>query len=550
MGDYMKLTFLGAAQTVTGSCFLLQANNKNILIDCGMFQGNDKEEDINYEPWPFDVNTIDYLLLTHAHIDHSGKIPKLCKDGFNGKILCTKATADLCAIMLPDSGYIQESEAEWKNRKRKRAGKPLVEPLYTYQDALNSINFFKPVAYHEVVNLRGNITIKFSDAGHILGSSILEIWINENNEETKVVFTGDLGNYDIPILKDPEIIYSADYLVIESTYGDRLHKERENKVRKLLNIIEETIEKGGNVIIPSFAVGRTQEIIYELYKYNEVYEEDVKFLNSVPVYVDSPLAISATEVFRKNLDCYDEEARYYIKNGDNPLDFPTLAFTRTSDESKALNENEDPKIIISASGMCEAGRIKHHLKHNLWRQNSTILFVGYQAPGTLGRRILEGAKKVKILGEEIHINARIESVEGYSGHADQQGLLNWIKQFRKLPKKVFIIHGEPSSQNNFAKLLKKQFDLDTVIPERGDNYELTLHNVIPQQPFEELKENFVRLQLLAQVDALSEELVFLTKSLNKEVLNSKEDAELVIIKSKIEEVYNSIERINKVINGS
>jgi len=545
----MKLIFLGAAQTVTGSCFLLQANNKNILIDCGMFQGTSHEENLNFEPWPFDVTSIDYLLLTHAHIDHSGKIPKLCKDGFKGKIYCTRATADLCAIMLPDSGYIQESEAEWKNRKRKRAGKALIEPLYTYQDALKSLEFFEPIAYHEVVNLRGNITIKFSDAGHMLGSSILEIWVNENNEETKLVFTGDLGNHDIPILKDPERIYSADYLIMESTYGNRIHKERENKARKLLNIIEETIKKGGNVIIPSFAVGRTQEIIYELFKHNEVDEDDVNFLNSVPVYVDSPLAISATEVFRNSLDCYDDEARYYIKNGDNPLDFPTLTFTRTPEESKSLNEDKEPKIIISASGMCEAGRIKHHLKHNLWRDDSTILFVGYQAPGTLGRRILYGAKKVKILGEEISINARIENIEGYSGHADQEGLLNWLKKFTKLPKKVFIVHGEPEAQETLAKLLKKQLNLDTAIPERGDNYELTLHKAIPQKPFGELKENFLRLQLLAQVDALSEELYFLSRSLNKEVLNSKEDEELMFIKAKIEDVYNQIEHINKIINN-
>jgi len=544
----MKLTFLGAAKTVTGSCFLLEANNKHILIDCGMFQGADQEENLNYEPWPFDVTKIDYLLLTHAHIDHSGKIPKLCKDGFKGKIYCSRATADLCAIILPDSGYIQETEAEWKNRKRLRAGKPLIEPLYTYEDAVKCMKFFEPVAYHEVVNLRGNITIKFSDAGHMLGSSILEIWVNENNEETKLVFTGDLGNYDIPILKDPERIYSADYLIMESTYGNRIHKERENKARKLLNIIEETINKGGNVIIPSFAVGRTQEIIYELFKYNEVDEADVNFLNTVPVYVDSPLAISATEVFRKNLDCYDDEARYYIKNGNNPLDFPSLTFTKTPEESKALNEDKEPKIIISASGMCEAGRIKHHLKHNLWREECTILFVGYQTPGTLGRRILDGAKKVKILGEEISVNARIENIEGYSGHADQAGLLNWLQQFTKMPKKVFIVHGEPEAQATLAKLIKKQFNVDVAIPERGDNYELTLHKAIPQKPYGALKENFLRLQLLAQVDALSEELYFLTKSLNKELLNSKEDDELMAIKAKIEDVYRAIEQINQSIN--
>ena len=546
----MKLTFLGGAKTVTGSCYWMQANGKNILIDCGMFQGHDQEEDLNFEPFPFDVSSIDYLLLTHAHIDHSGRIPKLCKEGFKGKIICTKATADLCAIMLPDCGYIQESEVEWKNRKRQRAGKPLIEPLYTYQDALDCIKFFNPVSYHQEVRLQGNITIRFSDAGHILGSSILEIWVNEKNSETRIVFSGDLGNQDIPLLKDPETIESADYLIIESTYGNRIHKEKENKVRKLLNIIEETIMQGGNVVIPSFAVGRTQEIIYEIHKYRELYKDDMDFLSHVPVYVDSPLAISATEVFRKNLDCYDEEARAYVENGDNPLDFPNLAFTRTPDESRQLNEKPEPMIIISASGMCEAGRIKHHLKHNLWRSNSTILFVGYQAPGTLGRRILDGAEKVKIFGEEISINARIESIEGYSGHADQQGLLNWVSSIKNKPKKIFIVHGEPESQYAFAKILKKQLKVDIIIPDRGDNYELTPYSITVQKSLEHLKENFIRLQLLAQLDVLSEEIYFLIKQLNQEVLNGKEDEEIKVIQSKIEEVQNSILQINQMLKGS
>ncbi|NLK20823.1 MAG: MBL fold metallo-hydrolase [Epulopiscium sp.] len=546
----MKLTFLGAAQTVTGSCYLMEANGKNVLIDCGMFQGHDKEEDINFEQFPFAPGSIDYVFLTHAHIDHSGRIPKLCKDGFHGEIISTKATADLCAIMLPDSGYIQESEVEWKNRKRQRAGKPLLEPLYTYQDAIDSIQYFTPVKYHEELHLEGNITIRFSDAGHILGSAILEIWVREDENETKIVCTGDLGNQDIPLLKNPEIIESADYLIIESTYGNRLHKEHENKVRKLLNIIEDTIKKGGNVIIPSFAVGRTQEIIYELHKYRKLYKEDMEFLTHVPVYVDSPLAISATEVFRKNLDCYDEEARAYVENGDNPLDFPNLSFSRTPEESKLLNEKKEPVIIISASGMCEAGRIKHHLKHNLWRENSAILFVGYQAPGTLGRRILDGVNKVKILGEDISIKARIESIDGYSGHADQQGLINWVGRFKKMPKKVFITHGELEAQKVFAKLLKTHFNLETIIPGRGDNYELTATRIITHKPVKKLKDNFIRLQLLAQIDILSEEIYFLTKTLNQEILNGKEDAEIQIIQDKIEEVHHSIKRINQILQGS
>ncbi|GAE86902.1 metallo-beta-lactamase family protein [Acetivibrio straminisolvens JCM 21531] len=417
----MKITFLGAAKTVTGSCFFVETASSKFLVDCGMFQGYSKNNALNEEDFPFNVEELDYIFLTHAHIDHSGRIPRLYIKGFEGEVIATKPTVELCAIMLPDSGHIQEFENEWTNRKRIRAGKPPVEPLYTYQDAVDCLKLFRKVSYDEVVKINDEIRVRFKDAGHILGSAIIEMWITERGEETKIVFSGDLGNRDMPILKDPSIIESADYLVIESTYGNRLHKERVNKAEHFLDLINATIEQGGNVIIPSFAVGRTQELIYELNKKKEVCDEKLKMLFATPVYIDSPMAISATEVFRNNLDCYDEEAREYIENGDNPLDFPGLQFTRTADESKALNERKESSIIISASGMCEAGRIKHHLKHNLWRKDSTIIFVGYQAEGTLGRRLLDGAKKVRLFGEEISVEARIEMIEGFSGHADKEG---------------------------------------------------------------------------------------------------------------------------------
>jgi len=422
----MKITFLGAAKTVTGSCFLVETQNTKFLVDCGMFQGHSKEEALNEEAFPLNPAELDYIFLTHAHIDHSGRIPKIYKDGFKGEVYATKATVELCAIMLPDCGHIQEFENEWKNKKRIRAGKPPLEPIYTYQDALDCMKLFKKVNYGEPVKINDEIKVRFNDAGHILGSAIIEFWIYEKGKETKIVFSGDLGNKDMPILRDPSIIESADYLVIESTYGNRLHENQKNRFEYFVDIINETIDKGGNVVIPSFAVGRTQEVIYELNKEKESYDSKLKKLFSIPVFVDSPLAISATEIFRNNLDCYDEEAREYINNGDNPLDFPGLQFTRTPEESKALNERSGSSIIISASGMCEAGRIKHHLKHNLWRSDSTILFVGYQAQGTLGRKLIDGAKKVKIFGEEISVNARIEMIEGFSGHADKEGLLNWI----------------------------------------------------------------------------------------------------------------------------
>lgn len=469
----MKITFLGAAKTVTGSCYLVETSKCRFLIDCGMFQGSSEEEALNEAAFPFNPSEIDFILLTHAHIDHSGRIPKMFVDGFKNDIYATKATAELCSIMLPDSGHIQEFENTWINRKRKRAGKPPVAPIYTHQDAIDCLKLFKSVRYYEEVQVFDGVRARFNDAGHILGSSILELWIEDEGKEIKLVFSGDLGNKGIPILRDPDVIESADYLILESTYGNRVHKQKEDKTGRFLDIINETIEKGGNVVIPSFAVGRSQDIIYELNSKREKYDEKMKKFYEVPVYLDSPLAVSATEVFRNNLDCFDEEAREYIENGDNPLDFEGLVFTRSADESKALNEQKDSKIIISASGMCEAGRIKHHLKHNLWRKESTILFVGYQAPGTLGRRIVDGAKTVNIFGEEISVNARIEMIEGFSGHADRDGLLEWVGKFKKKPEKIFVVHGEEEVMNQFSSLLNAQFNIDTVIPSRGDTYSIS-----------------------------------------------------------------------------
>lgn len=384
-----------------------------------MYQGIAKEEIENYEDFPYDVKDIDFVLLTHAHIDHSGRIPKLYVDGYRNPVIATKATCDLCTIMLPDSGHIQEMEQEWQNKKRERKGKKPLPPLYTAQDAIDCLEIFKPVFYDQLIEIAPDITARFNDAGHMLGSSIIEIWVTENGEQEKIVFTGDLGNNDIPLLDLPTMMTSADYLVMESTYGNRLHMRNDEKAEIFLNIVSETLDKGGNVIIPSFAVGRTQEILYELNNLKEK-KDDPSFLTKyetlmkTPVYVDSPLAISATEIFKKNTELFDEEVRRKIQSGDNPLEFPNLKFTPTADESKLLNENPVPSIIISASGMCEVGRIKHHLKHNIWDPKNTILFVGFQAPGTLGAKIVGGEKTVKIFGEEMAVKARIEYIEGFS----------------------------------------------------------------------------------------------------------------------------------------
>jgi len=464
----MRITFMGAAETVTGSCYLVETEHTSFLVDCGMHQGHAIETRLNRVPFPFDINQIDFMLLTHAHIDHSGRIPKLFVDGFNKDIYTTKATAELCGIMLPDSGHIQEMEQEWQTRKNIRADKPAEEPLYTMQNGIDACRLFKKVLYDTEFRPAPDVRVIMRDAGHILGSAILEIWISEDNgkgqEETKIVFSGDLGNKGIPIMRDPAIIDGTDYLVIESTYGDRLHENSVNKVDRFVNIINETIARGGNVIIPSFAVGRTQEIIYELNKEEEKYKDKLTAFMQTPVYVDSPMAVSATRVFRENEDCFDEEARAYIANGDNPLDFPNLHFTASAEESKELNMSQESKIIISASGMCDAGRIKHHLKHNLWRTDSAIIFVGYQAAGTLGRRLVDGADKVKIFDEEIAVKARIETIEGFSGHADRDGLLEWIGAMKKRPAKIMLVHGEPEVIVRFSQSIAEKFGIETHIP--------------------------------------------------------------------------------------
>ncbi|MDK2835547.1 MAG: metallo-beta-lactamase family protein [Thermosediminibacterales bacterium] len=471
----MEIQFLGAAQTVTGSCHLIDTGSVKILLDCGMFQGSKALKERNYMDFPFTPADIDFVILSHAHIDHSGLLPKLVKHGFKGQIITTRATADLCSIMLPDSGHIQEMEVERKNRKLKRAGKNLLEPIYTAQDAHETMQYFKGVDYDLLINLNENVLLRLRDAGHILGSAIIELFVKENGKTIKLVYTGDLGNKEQPIINNPTYIEEADYVIMESTYGSRLHKDVKNKLEKLRSIIKDTFRRGGNLVIPAFAVERTQDLLY----YLNILEQEGE-LKGIDIVVDSPLAISATEIFRHSIQYYDEESRkYYIKNGKGPLSFPNLTFSRTADESRQLNERKTNTIIISASGMCDAGRIKHHLKHNLWREESTVLFVGYQAEGTLGRRILDGEKKVRIHGEEIAVKAKIEEIDGFSGHADQMILLEWIKSFKKPPKTVFIVHGEADSSKALSELINKEAGFKTIIPKYLESY--TLHPVKVEQ---------------------------------------------------------------------
>lgn len=472
----MKIKFLGAAGTVTGSCYLLDTGKVKIMVDCGLFQGNKEIRERNYRDFQINPEEVDFILLTHAHVDHSGLIPKFCKEGFKGRIITSTATKDLCAIMLPDSAHIQEMEVERKNRKLARAGLPLIEPIYTVDDANECLGFFEGVHYNEEIKLAQGIKVYFRDAGHILGSAIIEVVLIKGHKETKIVFSGDLGNSCQPIINDPTIIEEADYLFIESTYGSRLHQNCENKIEILRQIILETWRKRGKVIIPSFAVERTQDLLYDL---NILYNQ--KQIPEVPVYIDSPLAIEATEIFRRNIDYFDDDTKELIAKGHNPLEIPNLTITKKAQDSKALNDIIGSIIIISASGMCEAGRIRHHLKHNLWRPESTILFVGYQAEGTLGRRLIEGEKLVHIYGEEVAVKARIAVIDGFSAHADQAGLMNWLGSFKKKPQKVFVVHGEGDASKTLAEKIKDELNIEAVIPQYLEEIEINTGKIFNKE---------------------------------------------------------------------
>ena len=541
----MKITFLGATKTVTGSNYLVEAAGKKFLVDCGMWQGKAELEEENFENFEFNPQEIDFMILTHAHIDHSGRIPKLYNEGFKNKIYAHKATCDLCALMLPDSGHIQEMESEWKNRKRMRKGEEQRDPLYTAEDAAKCLQIFEPVQYDEIIDITENIKIRFNDAGHMLGSSIIELWAEEDGKTTKVVFTGDLGNNDIPLLNSPTMIEDTDYLIMESTYGSRLHMRNDDKAEMFLNIVAETLDKQGTVVIPSFAVGRTQEILYEINKLKDIKKDDefkrkYKKLMEAPVYVDSPLAISATEVFKENMDLFDEETQAEISKGDNPLEFPGLKFTMSTEESKALNEDTTPSIIISASGMCDVGRIKHHLKHNLWNPNSTILFVGYQAPGTLGYNIVNGAKNVKIFGEEIAVNARVEYIEGYSGHADQEGLMNFIYSFIKKPKHIFLTHGEEESQDVLEKKIIDEANIPVTIPSFGETYDLD-EQITLTHKIERKIPVTLKTEVISRLEKLKEEIKDMDMYVRQDMDNKElRDEDIFRINEKIKDLEKQI----------
>lgn len=464
----MRITFIGAAHEVTGSCTLIEAAGRKILVDCGMEQGIDLYENT---PLPIEPAEVDCVLLTHAHIDHSGKIPLLSARGFNGKIYATEATRQLCGIMLLDSAHIQEQEAKWKTRKSLRSGGDEILPMYTIQEAEESLKQFRGCSYNSRYDIYDGISVRFIDAGHLLGSSSIEITICEGDQKRVLLFSGDVGNIDRPLIRDPQKPENADIVIIESTYGTRLHEERKDYKTQLVEICQRTFDRGGTLVIPSFAVGRTQEL---LFLFREIKEEQlIKNHNDFPVWVDSPLSVAATNIYDGSMEeYYDEETLDLISKGIDVLHFPGLKLSVSTEDSKAINFNEDPKVIISSSGMCEAGRIRHHLKHNLWKPENTILFVGYQSEGTLGRKLLGGAEEVKLFGETIHVNAEIAQMDGISGHADKNMLLDWLGNLKTPPMQVFVNHGSDSVTDMFAESIKETLGFNALAPYSGGIYDL------------------------------------------------------------------------------
>ena len=522
----MKIQFIGATHEVTGSCTLLEVGGRYYLVDCGMEQGTDVFQNV---PLPVLPSQIEAVFLTHAHIDHSGMLPKLYKDGFKGQIYATEATCNLCDIMLRDSAHIQESEAQWRTRKAERAGEPAVEPTYTLQDAMGTIKLLRPCRYLEAIQVAEGIVLRMNDIGHLLGSAAIELWLTEGDVTKKIVFSGDVGNTNQPLLNDPKKIEETDFLVMESTYGDRYHDmERVWPVQELADCIQRAFDRGGNLVIPSFAVGRTQEMLYLI---REIKQKGlVKGHYNFPVYVDSPLAVEATGIFLQSHESnFDEETLAILHQGINPIWSQGVQLSVTPEESKLINMDPQPKVILSASGMCEAGRIRHHLKHNLWRSESIILFVGYQAEGSLGRKLQDGVKSVKLFGEEIAVNAEIATLKGTSGHADKDGLLNWLSGFRQKPQMVFVNHGDDDQCQAFRKCLQGM-GYHAEAPYSGTEYDLLTGKMTvytegkPVDRVQIFKGSQRARQVYEELLAAAEDLLRLVK--NRRGMTNKDNAKL------------------------
>jgi metallo-beta-lactamase family protein len=530
----IKVTAYGAAESVTGSNFLVETSRgRSLVVDCGLFQGSKEMEDRNWDAWGFDPREVKTLVLTHAHIDHSGRIPKFVKEGFRGKIITSPPTAELCKIMLLDSAHVQEMEAEWRTKRNRRRARQHVEPLYTTKDAEESLRYFSPTELDQIIDIEPGVKVRLRNSGHVLGASIVELWVEDEGKETKIVFSGDLGKQDQLIVKDPAEIGEADYVFVESTYGNRLHRTFEESKAELLQAIKYAVSHNEKVIIPAFALERTQEVLYLL---GEFFRAGM--LPNIPVYLDSPLAIKATEIFRRNRRYYDEDAQAILSKGFDPFDMPNLRLTSTTMESMKINELQGSAIVISANGMCTAGRIKHHLKHNLWRAGASIVVVGFQAQGSTGRQIVDGAKTVTIFGEKIAVRAKVFTIGGLSAHGDQADLLRWIGHFaEKSRPRVFVIHGEPLSSEAFAAAVRERFGLNVSVPRRRE--------VLRLEPREGVREILpppapvdLRLTMIDLISAVETEIAHLRKQLAEEETKfSADDLE------KLKDVHEDLEAL-------
>ena len=547
----MKISFLGANRLVSGSCYLIQTKHKKFLIDCGLFRGNELITRLNYAPLTFRPEEIDFIILTHAHIDHSGRIPQLYREGFEGHVFCTKPTMELCSVMLPDSGQIQEDEAEEENQRRLRSGESFIEPLYDIEDALDSLLLFRAVPYQYKIRIDENISFRLQDAGHVLGSSSVELWINENGEESKWLFSGDIGRKNKSFLRNPQRIKDADYVVIESTYGGRKHRPYRNEVKKFFSIIDKTLKRGGDVIIPAFAVQRTQDIIYELSQYYNLQVKPLKGkdkrMKKLRFYLDSPLAIATTKIYRNNAQDFARKNLKIMEKSNQLLDFQSLRLTRTSNASKRISRSKRRKIIISASGMCDGGRIQYHLKDHLWQEKSSVIFVGYQAEGTLGRKIITGEKVLDIMEEMIDVKAEIHYLDGFSSHADQDELLWWIKGLNKKPKKVFIVHGEKDESESLAECLNNELGFETCIPAIGQTFLIKNNEIINQGLVKDVNKEMQLDEILRGINRIKQKFSLLLNDMEFSGVDLDREARYYSVKQKLEQLQDDIRQIKQMI---
>lgn len=547
----MKISFLGANRLVSGSCYLIQTRYKKFLVDCGLFRGDESITRLNYLPFSFRPEEIDFIILTHAHIDHCGRIPQLYKEGFQGHVYCTKATLELCTVMLPDSGQIQEEDAEVENQRRLRSGEPFIDPLYSIEDSLDSLLLFRAVPYQYKVNVDKDISFRFQDAGHVLGSASVELWVKEEGKECKWVFSGDVGRKNKPFLKNPQRIKEADYVVIESTYGGRKHKPYRQEVKKFFSIIDKTLKRGGDIIIPAFALQRSQDIIYELTQYYNLQVKPLKNkdkrLKKLRFYLDSPLAIAATKIYRNNTQDFAKKNLKIMEKSNQLLDFQTLRMTRTSKASRQISRSKRSKIIISASGMCDGGRIQYHLKDHLGKEESSIIFVGYQAEGTLGRKIINGEKSLDIMEDMVDVKAEIYYLDGFSSHADQNELMWWLKGFQKKPKKIFVVHGEKNESESLSERITREIDFEPHIPAIGETFLIQDNQIISQGLMKDINKETQLDELVRSIHKIKHKFCLLLADMEFSGVELDQEALCYKVKRQLDQLQHDIRKVKHLI---